>query len=76
MDHLTLYDSAAMDLEGKVQSAIVVGERFIGSCKGLHAEMRDLDILSARVSRAFSAVPYVFPRSPRILNTPCCGLEA
>ena len=74
MDHLTLYDSAAMDLEGKVQSAIVVGERFLGSCRGLHAEMRDLDLLSARVSRAFpAAAPYV-PSEP--WNSPCRGREA
>ena len=39
-----------MDLESKVQSAIGVGEALAASCLGLHTEMRDMDILSARVS--------------------------
>ena len=69
MDHLTLYDSAAMDLEETVLSAVVVGDRLLGSCVGLNTEMRDIDILSARVSRPIPAamfatciveIPFIF----------------
>lgn len=50
MDHLLLYDSAAMDLEGKALQAISLGEQMMRSCVALHAEMRGVDILEARVS--------------------------
>lgn len=50
MDHLLLYDSAAMDLEAKSISAIQAGEKLIQRSLALNVELRSTDILAARAS--------------------------
>mmetsp|Transcript_42936 Transcript_42936/g.109855 ORF Transcript_42936/g.109855 Transcript_42936/m.109855 type:complete len:152 (+) Transcript_42936:402-857(+) len=49
VDHMLLYDSAAMDLEAKALSAVHAGERLIQGSVRLNKELRGMDILAARV---------------------------
>uniref|UniRef100_A0A7S1SPE5 BLOC-1-related complex subunit 6 C-terminal helix domain-containing protein n=1 Tax=Tetraselmis chuii TaxID=63592 RepID=A0A7S1SPE5_9CHLO len=49
VDHLLLYDSAAMDLEAKSIQAVELGEKLVHSSSTLNSELRSMDILAARV---------------------------
>jgi hypothetical protein len=51
VDHLLLYDSAAMDLEAKSIQAVELGEKLVHSSSTLSSELRSMDILAARVSK-------------------------
>mmetsp|Transcript_18952 Transcript_18952/g.52866 ORF Transcript_18952/g.52866 Transcript_18952/m.52866 type:complete len:146 (+) Transcript_18952:118-555(+) len=49
VDHLGLYDSAAVDVEQSVVSCIDAGQRMLRGCLTLHEEIRGMDLLAARV---------------------------